>query len=82
VILLLQAWRTVVIPVVAIPISLVGTSFLMAAFGSSLNNLSPFGRVLADVALVRCAELVPARFIIGIFGNSPTAGSRSPSSAL
>src|SRR5262249_5178525 len=46
VILFLQTWRAAVIPIVAIPVSLVGTFFFMAAFGFSLNNLSLFGLVL------------------------------------
>ena len=47
VILFLQTWRAAVIPIVAIPISLIGTFFVMAMFGFSLNNLSLFGLVLA-----------------------------------
>jgi len=42
VILFLQTWRAAIIPIVAIPVSLVGTFFLMALFGFSLNNLSLF----------------------------------------
>src|SRR4029077_19738241 len=40
VILFLQTWRAAVIPIVAIPVSLIGTFFFMAIFGFSLNNLS------------------------------------------
>src|SRR6202161_3272905 len=47
VILFLQNWRAAVIPLVAIPVSLIGTFFFMAAFGFTLNNLSLFGLVLA-----------------------------------
>src|SRR5262249_10571770 len=47
VILFLQTWRAAIIPIVAIPISLVGTFFVMSLFGFSLNNLSLFGLVLA-----------------------------------
>src|SRR6266550_1877989 len=47
VILFLQTWRAAVIPIVAIPVSLIGTFFFMAIFGFSLNNLSLFGLVLA-----------------------------------
>ena len=47
VILFLQSWRAAVIPLVAIPISLIGTFFFMAIFGFTLNNLSLFGLVLA-----------------------------------
>src|SRR5260370_8843688 len=45
--LFLQSWRATIIPVVAIPVSLVGTFTVLSAFGISLNNLSLFGLVLA-----------------------------------
>src|SRR5262245_596206 len=45
--LFLQSWRATIIPVIAIPVSLVGTFTILAAFGISLNNLSLFGLVLA-----------------------------------
>ena len=47
VILFLQTWRASIIPIVAIPVSLIGTFAVLAAFGFSLNNLSLFGLVLA-----------------------------------
>ncbi len=47
VLLFLQSWRAAVIPIVAIPISLVGTFAVMAAFDFSINNLTLFGLVLA-----------------------------------
>ena len=47
VILFLQTWRAAVIPIVAIPVSLIGTFFVMSLFGFTLNNLSLFGLVLA-----------------------------------
>src|SRR6185503_9194881 len=47
VIVFLQTWRAAIIPIVAIPISLIGTFIVMAALGYSLNNLSLFGLVLA-----------------------------------
>jgi len=43
----LQSWRAAVIPVVAIPIALIGTFSVMSAFGFSINNLTLFGLVLA-----------------------------------
>ncbi|MEX2482092.1 MAG: multidrug efflux RND transporter permease subunit [Gammaproteobacteria bacterium] len=43
----LQSWRAAIIPIVAIPISLIGTFAVMAAFGFSVNNLTLFGLVLA-----------------------------------
>jgi multidrug efflux pump subunit AcrB len=39
----LQNWRATIIPVVAIPVSLVGTFAILAALGTSINNLSLFG---------------------------------------
>ena len=58
VVLFLQTWRAAIIPVVAIPISLVGTFFLMAIFGFTLNNLSLFGLVLAVGIVVDDAIVV------------------------
>jgi hydrophobe/amphiphile efflux-1 (HAE1) family protein len=58
VILFLQTWRAAVIPLVAIPISLIGTFFFMALFGFSLNNLSLFGLVLAVGIVVDDAIVV------------------------
>ena len=58
VILFLQTWRAAIIPIVAIPVSLIGTFFLMAAFDFSLNNLSLFGLVLAIGIVVDDAIVV------------------------
>jgi hydrophobe/amphiphile efflux-1 (HAE1) family protein len=58
IVLFLQTWRAAVIPLLAIPVSLVGTFFLMAAFGFSLNNLSLFGLVLAVGIVVDDAIVV------------------------
>jgi len=58
VILFLQTWRAAVIPILAIPISLVGTFFLMSLFGFTLNNLSLFGLVLAIGIVVDDAIVV------------------------
>jgi multidrug efflux pump len=43
----LQNWRAAIIPLVAVPVAIVGTFAFMAALGYSLNNLSLFGLVLA-----------------------------------
>lgn len=43
----LQTWRAAIIPIVAIPVSLIGTFAVMSALGFSLNNLTLFGLVLA-----------------------------------
>ncbi|HET6390835.1 multidrug efflux RND transporter permease subunit [Hyphomicrobium sp.] len=58
VLLFLQTWRAAIIPIVAIPISLIGTFFLMSLFGFSLNNLSLFGLVLAIGIVVDDAIVV------------------------
>src|SRR5260370_10954792 len=50
--LFLQNWRNTIIPVVAIPVSLLGSFIVLYAFGISLNNLSLFGLVLAVGLLV------------------------------
>jgi hydrophobe/amphiphile efflux-1 (HAE1) family protein len=58
IILFLQSWRAAIIPVVAIPVSLIGTFFVMQAFGFSLNNLTLFGLVLAIGIVVDDAIVV------------------------
>jgi hydrophobe/amphiphile efflux-1 (HAE1) family protein len=58
VILFLQTWRAAIIPIVAIPVSLIGTFFVMSVFGFSLNNLSLFGLVLAIGIVVDDAIVV------------------------
>jgi hydrophobe/amphiphile efflux-1 (HAE1) family protein len=58
VILFLQTWRAAVIPIIAIPVSLIGTFFYMTLFGFSLNNLSLFGLVLAVGIVVDDAIVV------------------------
>jgi hydrophobe/amphiphile efflux-1 (HAE1) family protein len=58
VILFLQTWRAAIIPIVAIPISLVGTFFVMGLFGFTINNLSLFGLVLAIGIVVDDAIVV------------------------
>ncbi|MBY0258727.1 efflux RND transporter permease subunit [Methylobacterium sp.] len=58
VLVFLQSWRTALIPVIAIPVSLVGTFAAMSAFGFSLNNLTLFGLVLAIGIVVDDAIVV------------------------
>ncbi|MGB7075949.1 MAG: efflux RND transporter permease subunit, partial [Xanthobacteraceae bacterium] len=58
VILFLQTWRAAIIPLIAIPVSLIGSFFFMAAFGFTLNNLSLFGLVLAIGIVVDDAIVV------------------------
>ena len=47
ILLFLQTWRATVIPVIAIPISLIGTCAMMLMLGYSINTLTLFGLVLA-----------------------------------
>ena len=54
----LQSWRTTVIPMIAIPVSLVATLVVMQAFGFSLNMLSMLGMVLAIGLVVDDAIVV------------------------
>ena len=58
VILFLQTWRASLIPVIAIPVSLIGTFSILAILGISLNNLSLFGLVLAVGIVVDDAIVV------------------------
>ena len=58
VLLFLQSWRATIIPLIAVPVSLIGTFAAMAAFGFSLNNISLFGIVLAIGIVVDDAIVV------------------------
>ncbi|HEX7851136.1 MAG TPA: efflux RND transporter permease subunit, partial [Sphingomonas sp.] len=58
IVVFLQKWRAAIIPVVAIPVSLIGTFAVLSAFGYSLNNLSLFGLVLAIGIVVDDAIVV------------------------
>jgi len=57
-IVFLQSWRAAIIPVLAIPVSLIGTFAVMQVFGFSLNNLTLFGLVLAIGIVVDDAIVV------------------------
>jgi len=58
VVLFLQNWRASIIPLLAVPVSLIGTFAAMTLFGFSLNNLSLFGLVLAIGIVVDDAIVV------------------------
>jgi len=58
VLVFLQSWRATIIPVLAIPVSLIGTFAIMAALGYSINNLTLFGLVLAVGIVVDDAIVV------------------------
>src|SRR5439155_1753574 len=56
--LFLQGWRATLIPLLAVPVSLIGTFILFPAFGFSINTLSLFGLVLAIGLVVDDAIVV------------------------
>jgi hydrophobe/amphiphile efflux-1 (HAE1) family protein len=58
VILFLQTWRASIIPLVAVPVSIIGTFAALMAFGFSINTLSLFGLVLAIGIVVDDAIVV------------------------
>jgi len=58
VIVFLQTWRASIIPLLAVPVSIVGTFSLMLGFGYSINALSLFGMVLAIGIVVDDAIVV------------------------
>jgi len=73
----LQSWRAAIIPIVAIPVSLIGTFAVLAAVGFSLNTLSLFGLVLAIGIVVDDAIVVVENVERNIeHGLSPLDASR------
>jgi hydrophobe/amphiphile efflux-1 (HAE1) family protein len=58
VIVFLQTWRAAIIPILAIPVSLIGAFFVMSAVGVTFNTLSLFGLVLAIGIVVDDAIVV------------------------
>ncbi len=58
VLVFLQDWRAMILPMIDVPVSLIGTFAVMAALGFSLNNLTLFGLVLAIGIVVDDAIVV------------------------
>ena len=58
VLLFLQNWRSALIPLIAVPVAIVGTFAVMAVFGFTINNLTLFGLVLAIGIVVNDAIVV------------------------
>jgi HAE1 family hydrophobic/amphiphilic exporter-1 len=58
IVVFLQSWRMAIVPIVAIPVSLIGTLAVLLAFGFSLNMLTLFGLVLAVGIVVDDAIVV------------------------
>ncbi|SDU78963.1 efflux RND transporter permease subunit [Pseudomonas sihuiensis] len=77
VILFLQTWRASIIPLVAVPVSLIGTFAVMHLLGFSLNALSLFGLVLAIGIVVDDAIVVVENVERNIaLGKSPLDATR------
>src|SRR5208337_4163922 len=58
VLVFLQDWKAMILPMIDVPVSLIGTFAIMAAMGFSLNNLTLFGLVLAIGIVVDDAIVV------------------------
>src|SRR5213078_1401627 len=58
VLVFLQDWRAMILPMIDVPVSLIGTFAIMAAMGFTLNNLTLFGLVLAIGIVVDDAIVV------------------------
>jgi multidrug efflux pump len=77
VLVFLQNWRATIVPMIAVPVSLIGTFAFMAMFGFSLNNLSLFGLVLAIGIVVDDAIVVVENVErLMAMGLSPREASR------
>ncbi len=77
VILFLQTWRASIIPLAAVPVSLIGTFAVMHMFGFSLNALSLFGLVLAIGIVVDDAIVVVENVERNIgLGKTPLEATR------
>ena len=83
VVLFLQTWRASIIPLAAVPVSLVGTFAVMLALGFSINNLSLFGLVLAIGIVVDDAIVVVENVERNIaLGLSPLEAARKAMSEV
>jgi hydrophobe/amphiphile efflux-1 (HAE1) family protein len=83
VILFLQTWRASIIPLIAVPVSIIGTFAVLLAFGFSINTLSLFGLVLAIGIVVDDAIVVVEnveRHIAG--GQSPREAAKAAMSEV
>src|SRR5215471_9285207 len=83
VIVFLQTWRASIIPLAAVPVSLVGTFAVMLGVGFSINNLSLFGLVLAIGIVVDDAIVVVENVERNIaLGLSPPAAAKQAMSEV
>ncbi len=83
VILFLQTWRASIIPLIAVPVSLIGTFAVMQWLGVSINTLSLFGLVLA-IGIVVDDAIVVVENVERNIGNglSPVAATRQAMSEV
>ncbi|MGH8300960.1 MAG: efflux RND transporter permease subunit, partial [Steroidobacteraceae bacterium] len=83
VILFLQTWRASIIPLIAVPVSIIGTMAVLLAFGFSINTLSLFGLVLAIGIVVDDAIVVVENVERHIEnGQSPREAAKSAMSEV
>ncbi|MFN9412244.1 MAG: efflux RND transporter permease subunit [Pirellula sp.] len=83
VLVFLQSWRATLIPLIAVPVAIIGTFAVMAGLGYSLNNLSLFGLVLAIGIVVDDAIVVVEAVEHSIEkGLSPREASRKAMSEV
>src|SRR3546814_17678543 len=79
VVLFLQTCRAALIPVIAVPVAIIGSSAALSAFGFSLNTLTLFGLVLAVCLVVADAIVVLEKIARGIAnGLTPPAAAHRP----
>ncbi|TLD69376.1 efflux RND transporter permease subunit [Phragmitibacter flavus] len=77
VLIFLQTWRASIIPLAAVPVSLIGTFAIMSALGFSINALSLFGLVLAIGIVVDDAIVVVENVERNIaLGHSPVEATK------
>ena len=81
VILFLQTWRASIIPLIAVPVSIIGTFAVMHVFGFSINALTLFGLVLAIGIVVDDAIVVVENVERNIESGLPAARSDYPGHA-
>lgn len=77
----LQSWRTTLIPVIAIPVSLIATFVALAAFGFSINTLTLLGLVLA-VGLVVDDAIVVVENVERQFEEGETDSKKAAEKAM
>ena len=78
VLLFLQNWRSAIIPLVAVPVAIIGTFAVMAAHRLQLNNLTLFGLVLA-IGIVVDDAIVVVEAVEHHIEHGPDAARRRPS---